>query len=241
MRAINLGDQVPSLVGVMILLDRSGSMKEIQAPMEEQFQVFLAEQRAANPDGMWVSVHQFDTRANYDMDYDVMHDRTPLAQVTTLGLQPRGWSPVRDALVRFAQEARKIIDDPQDVTERLLLVVITDGQDNRSRNASWADVRELMQGLESAQVETIWLGTTAAVMEVHAEMQHMRDAGSTVAYDPSAVGVAYAYGGLRSATMSMRSGGTAKSAVADYAADADMARADLLRERMADRLKSRKP
>jgi hypothetical protein len=229
MRAVDLGDRQPQTVGVMILLDRSGSMKTISAAMEEQFAAFLAEQRGLAPDGMWLSLHQFDCEEG-GLEYQVVYDRVPLAQVPdSLQLRPRGWTPLRDALCRFALEARRVIDDPADETERLLLVIVTDGDENRSRAHTWDEVRELMQGLESAQVETIWLGTTDAILQAQAEMpMAMASPGATVSYTADSAGVRHAYGGLRAATMGMRVGASSRQSVAHYTDDADATLEELI-------------
>lgn len=206
----------PRLVGVMVLLDRSGSMKTIRQPMEDGFAQFLTDNRAANPDGMWLTLHQFDTEGYGDLSYEVTYDRTPLRDVGALNLKPRGWTPLRDALCRFALDARRVIDDPLDPTEKLLLVIITDGDENRSTKHSWDDVRELMSGLESTDCETVWLGTTAALLEAQNEMPAFAAPGGAISYTADEVGVKYASAGLSRASLSMRVGSSARAATADY-------------------------
>lgn len=213
-RAINIHTNEllpPALVGVMVLLDRSGSMAAIQAPMEQAFAEFVAQQRSAGEDGLWLTLHQFDHES-----YDVTYDRASLSQVGGLGLVPRGNTPLVDCLWQFGLEARRVIDDPADETERLLLVVVTDGQENASKARTWSQVKELFDGLEGADCETIWLGTTAAIMEAQAAMPTFAQAGATLGYAATAQGVAYAYGGLSSSTLAYRAGHSARSAMRDY-------------------------
>lgn len=208
-RAINLTGEMqpPSLVGVMVLLDRSGSMKDIRRPMVDAFKQFLDEQKAASPDGMWLSLHQFDSGHDYGMKYEVAYDRKPLAEVHALVLNPGGGTPLRDALHRFGQAARDIIADEQDETERLVLVVITDGGDNTPGQAhGWDEVRELMLSLDSDTCETIWLGTTAALLEVKDELPSFQAAGASLAYAPTEQGVQYMARGMSMSVASVRSG-----------------------------------
>ena len=40
-------------------------------------------------------------------------------------------------------------------------LIITDGGENSSRKRAWPEVRELLQGLDSTDCETIWFGTSA--------------------------------------------------------------------------------
>lgn len=208
----------PSLVGVMVLCDRSGSMKDIRAPMEQAFADFVTNQKAIGEDGMWVTLHQFDSEG-----YDTVYDRTPLAQVGSLQLNPRGGTPLRDSLYKFAQTARAIVDDPNDPTERLLLVVITDGEENHSKTYTWEQVREIMKGIESTECETIWLGTTAALLEAQDELETFKMAGASVTYDvaqPHSVG--YAGSTFTVASAGMRSGGSARGMSANYMSSTDV-------------------
>jgi hypothetical protein len=212
-RAISLDGNLlpPSLVGVMVLVDRSGSMSTIQQPMERAFAEFIAAQKAAQPDGMWVTVHQFDSEG-----YDVTYDRTPLDQVGALGLNPRSGTPLIDALYRFGSAARAIVDDANDQTQRLLLVIITDGGENQSRLHTWAQVRELMQGLSTTECESIWLGTTSAILEAQDQLQTFAQAGAAATYTASAQGVGYAATAMHVATRSLRAGGAPRRAMAHF-------------------------
>lgn len=226
-RAIDLSGvtQPPTLVGVMILLDRSGSMSSIQAPMEAAFEKFLADQKEAMPDGMWLSLHQFDSGQSGQLKYQKVYDRKPLLEVGPLGLQPSGGTPLRDALWRFGREARSVIDDVNDPTESLVLIIITDGEENTSKAHSWSEVRKLIQGLESSACETVWLGTSSALLQAQAEVPTFAQAGGSLSYTPDASGVMYAAQGFTAAVASARVGTLTRSAMATYtsAGDADSA------------------
>lgn len=239
----------PALVGVMVLLDRSGSMQDIKAPMEAAFAAFVEEQRALSPDGMWLSLHQFDSGGPSSLGmlrYVKTYDRKPLTEVGGLDLHPAGGTPLRDALWRYGCEARAILDDPTDETERLLLVVITDGQENSSQEHAWPEVRTLLEGLETADCEIIWLGTDEALLEAQHAMPAMATPGTATPMAATAQGVNYGYGGLRAASLGIRSGESAKAASyaftsttaadATYAATDDyMAKAlDAAKQKLAD-------
>lgn len=226
MRAISLSGDLaaPSLVGVMILLDESGSMKDIKAPMETAFQQFVAEQRAAAPDGMWLSLHRFTSGTADALRYTRAYERRPLADVGPLTIHPSGGTPLRDALWTFGHAARAVIDDPADPTERLVLVIITDGGENTSRQHQWPEVRELIQGLDGAQSESLWLGTTAALLEAQAEVATFRNAGATLSYAADAAGASYGLRGMSASVGAVRTGHSARAAMADYTAvDVDTA------------------
>lgn len=202
----------PSLVGVMILLDRSGSMERVKTDMERAFDEFVRDQRAVQPEGLWLTLHQFDGSG-----YDVVYDRTPITRVGGLDLRPRGSTPLRDALWRFCGAARAVIDDANDPTERLLLVIITDGKDEDSaQTRKWAEVREQYEGLQSVDVESIWIGTSAAIMEAVEQMPTFALAGATVSNTATPTGVHYGARGMGVAAHAMRAGNSARGMTASY-------------------------
>lgn len=225
-RAISLDGSLlpPDLVGVMVLLDRSGSMAAVKKPMESAYAEFLTAQRALNPAGMWVSLYQFDSKdpnwaaqlgSTETLSFEACYERSPLAEAAPLVITPRGGTPLRDALFRFATLAQAIVDDAADPTQRLLLVVVSDGEENTSRDHGWPEVKALLDGLKSDACELIYLGTSESVVGAvaHAGVA----AGSTLSWQPDSAGVAYASHGLTYATTMMRSSGVSASAsLANY-------------------------
>jgi hypothetical protein len=201
----------PKTVGVMVLLDRSGSMRAIQAPMTAAFAEFVAAQRADTSGRLWLSLHQFDS-----MGYARTYDCRPIEEVGVLGLMPRGDTPLRDALVEFCGHAKAVIDDPDNDAERLLLLIVTDGQENASRHHTWADVRQAIAAVEGPDCELIFLGTSAALLEAEDKLETFTAPGATVPYEPTEVGVNYMSGSAGSALSAFRVGNSARSATADY-------------------------
>jgi hypothetical protein len=221
--------QPPTLVGVMVLLDRSGSMRGIRPAMEDAFAQFVAAQKALPGADLWLTLHQFD-----DEGYDVTYDRVPLADVGSLHLVPRGNTPLRDSLYRFATAAKAVIDDPADQTERLLLVVVTDGQENASTQHTWSQVRAKLGEVEGPDCEVIFMGTSAAVLEAEDQLATFKQAGGTVAWQPTAQGVGYAAGGMVAAVSAMKLGHSARGITRSYLSATDggehvMSQAELLR------------
>lgn len=213
-RAVSLTGELlpPSLVGVMVLLDRSGSMGSLKAPMEKAFKDFVTNQKSIAEEGMWVTLHQFDSEG-----YDEVYNRTPLANVGALHLAPRGGTPLRDALYSFVKTAREVIDDANDPTERLLLVIITDGQENASTKYTWEQVREAIKGIESTDCETMWLGTSAAIMEAQQQVSTFQRAGASVTYDPNnAASIGYAGSTFTVAATGMRTNSSARGMSMNY-------------------------
>lgn len=213
----------PKTVGVMILLDRSGSMGRIKRQMEEAFGEFVAGQRAISDDGMWLSLYQFDGNG-----YDACYERVPLHSVGPLVLVPRGSTPLIDAMHRFGEQAAAVIADQGDKTERLLLVFISDGGENASHSHTWAEVKAQLDGLRQADCEAIFFGTMESVLE------GQQDAGipavATMVWDQSQAGVNGLMGAMSYVATMYRGGAAAGQSLGAYAADSTAAVPDAIRE-----------
>lgn len=221
MRGMQLGGAIvagQSTLGIMVLLDRSGSMGTIKDQMDQAFADFVAAQRIAHPD-TWLTLVQFDRAyRGPDLSEEVVYDRVPIGAVTGLGLKPRGGTPLRQALMSFAARAQAILADPDDPTDRLLCVVVTDGQHNVPTAISWGQVREALQGLETVASEVLWLGTEAALLEARDQAQLIPQA-SAVVFDDQDVN--HSYGALQAAAQAFARGASAKTASVSYLASTD--------------------
>ena len=111
------------------LLDRSGSMEEVRGAVVEGLADFLREQHTADPEARFTLV-QFD-----DVDpHDVVIDARPLADVapmTSEGFQPRGSTPLYDAIGALIKRVdAHVADGGHDADQ--VVVVMTDGMENSS-------------------------------------------------------------------------------------------------------------
>ena len=209
-RGMNVGGEAapPMLVGVMVLLDRSGSMKNIRDPMVAAFSQFLGEQRAIMADGMWLTLHQFDSNG-----YDTCYEKRPLADAGPAATR-------RDAAARRALHVRDGGACGHRRPSR------RDGAPPAGHHHGWRGEPEhgalvergarAVQGLESADCESVWLGTTSAVLEAQDNLPVMASPGATLTYGADAAGVNYMSAGFSAATATFRSGGSARSGLSDY-------------------------
>lgn len=121
---------------ITVLLDRSGSMQSIKPAMESAFNEFIQGHKV-NPTTK-VTLIQFDD----GNDQDVVFQSVPVGAVEKLILHPRGGTPLVDAFVktidRTGDRLRGMAES--DRPDQVLLVVITDGQENASRLYKRSDV-----------------------------------------------------------------------------------------------------
>lgn len=113
---------------IVFVVDRSGSMSNIAADMRGGFDALIAEQRK-EPGECKVTLTQFDDK------YDIVYAGKMIAEVPALDLVPRGQTALLDALGRTidAVGARLASTKEEDRPSKVLFVVITDGQENASR------------------------------------------------------------------------------------------------------------
>jgi hypothetical protein len=173
---------------ITVVLDRSGSMSSIRDDMNGGFAAFVADQQGL-PGTCLVSMVQFDGTAT-----EVRYVGTPIGEVGPLDLSPRGNTPLLDAvafsirltgerLAALAEEARP---------ENVLLLIITDGQENASKHTTAAALKSTIEHQRAVyKWDFIYLG---ANVNSFAEAQAMGiPPERTADYDADATGVRTAW------------------------------------------------
>ena len=126
---------------IAVLLDRSGSMGDIKDDAIGGFNCFLKEQKAAGSNATLTLV-QFDTEST-----DVVHESMPILEVPDLNhqtFQPRGGTPLLDALGQTIDSTGRALAAIPEANRpnKVVFVVITDGQENSSHQHTKASVKE---------------------------------------------------------------------------------------------------
>jgi len=127
------------LTRLVILADRSGSMGHIQKDMNGGIHQLLADQ-AKEPGGILVDVVTFDTEVEFPFT-GVRPD-----DIKTDIIQARGGTALNDALgmtiVRLGEELATLDEDDRPGT--VIFVVVTDGEENSSREYTTLQVKALV-------------------------------------------------------------------------------------------------
>lgn len=153
---------------ITVLLDRSASMSNIKAAMEEGFDGFILRHRETP--STRVTLVQFDqyydmnflTRSEFETDVQTIYANLPVADVPRLQLVPRGNTPLIDALCKTidATGARLKSLKEDDRPKAVLFLIITDGQENCSRSFTRADARKRVEHQEKTyDWQFIFLGS----------------------------------------------------------------------------------
>lgn len=114
---------------IIFILDASGSMSMLRDECIAGFNKFVGAQRTASTDARL-------TLTTFSTDYTVVHNGVPLADVPELDkhtYQPGGGTALLDAVGRTIDEVRKRLDDDDQTPDAVVLAIMTDGQENMSK------------------------------------------------------------------------------------------------------------
>lgn len=124
---------------IAVLMDRSGSMRSIQADAEGAVNVFIDEQKRL--DGKCtIRLSQFDDT------YEEVYPSTDINAVPQYSLYPRGMTALTDAIAKtvndFGAELSALSEDDRPGT--VIVVIVTDGLENSSREYTAESVKALI-------------------------------------------------------------------------------------------------
>jgi Ca-activated chloride channel family protein len=124
-------EDVPVAVG--ILIDNSGSMRDKRRAVNQAALNFV---KASNPDDQ-VFIVNFNDEFYLDQDFT---SKVPLLQAALERIESRGGTAMYDAVVASAEHLKKSAR-----LEKKILLVITDGEDNASRESLDRAIRRLQE------------------------------------------------------------------------------------------------
>jgi len=129
---------------IVIIMDRSGSMSNISKDMEGGIKEFINEQKQ-NKGEILV------TYARFDDDYELVFENKPIEEVEEIVLSPRGMTALLDAIGKTISSVSERISDlsEDNQPERVLFVIITDGQENASKEYSREQIVDLISTNEN--------------------------------------------------------------------------------------------
>lgn len=173
----------PGLTLIAALLDRSGSMQTIRTDTEGGFDAYIAAQRGEPGDAV-VTLAQFDDR------YDLVYSGKPIADVSPLVLEPRGMTALLDGIGRLVTDiGAELAARPEDERpSKVIVMVLTDGHENSSREWTPAGIRDLIRQQEQVYSwEFLFLGANIDAVTVGQSLGFAADRSLT--YGASKAGV----------------------------------------------------
>jgi hypothetical protein len=177
---------------IVVILDRSGSMEPLREATVESFNQFVKAQREIWQDCS-VKLVQFDTE--YEVVFDKPLNEAPL--LTQATFVPRGATALLDAQGRTIVEVGRELAalEESERPAKVIVVTLTDGLENSSKEYSRTRVAELVQQQRDIyKWEFVYLGANQDAVRVAATMNI-----------PAASSMTYGYnsGGARAAMWSV--------------------------------------
>ena len=143
-----------------ILLDRSGSMITRWDEALRGVNAYV-EQLAKDKVDTGVTVAVFDTTPTGKLDFVVVRDRiTPstFKPVTKDDAEPRNGTPLSDAVGAIVGLARKGVPITGEQYEKVAIIIVTDGEENSSREYSVAQAKALLDDCRKDGWQVLFIG-----------------------------------------------------------------------------------
>lgn len=180
-------------VEIVVIMDRSGSMSSVRDEAIGGFNNFLANQQAL-PGAANLTVVQFDDQYEVPVDGVKLKDVKPFTKEDFI---PRGMTAMNDAIGRAL--TKLLTKNPK----KAIICVITDGEENSSKEFSYAKVKELVNEAESKGWEIVFLASGIDVKKKACELGILR--GTVIGTTSDAVGEISKYMALNASTTLYRS------------------------------------
>lgn len=149
---------------IICIVDRSGSMMSIRDDAIGGFNSMLEEQKAV-PGEASVTLVLFDHEILTPIDRMSIKDVPPLTQDTFV---PRGSTALLDAIGVTLNKARQF--QPKGPDHKWIVVIITDGQENSSREWNRENVKKLTDELTDKGWEFVYVAANQDAFAVGAAM-----------------------------------------------------------------------
>lgn len=153
------------LTELVFILDRSGSMGGLETDTIGGYNAMLAKQQAMEGEC-------FMTTILFDDRYELLHDRIDIRGVSPISSKEyyvRGSTALLDAVGRTLRKIENVQAHTAEEfrSEKVMVVIITDGYENASREFSQAQVKEMIASHKTKdQWEFVFLGANIDAVEV---------------------------------------------------------------------------
>jgi len=193
------------LTEIVLILDRSGSMEETKKDAEGGLKNFVDKQKET-PGECVLTFYRFDTII------ECVFAEKKLADITKddLILDPRGGTALLDAEGKAITEVgQRLSEKPEDQRpEHVIVVIVTDGEENSSKKFSVQDINEMItKQRDIYKWEFIYIGANQDAIATAVKMGIAP--GNALTYSQNRVGTQSSYAAVAMATSRVRTGSTA--------------------------------
>ena len=188
---------------IIFVVDRSGSMSSIANDVIGGYNKFITDQKALKHGTCDVTFYQFDT------EYEAVYENTPIDFVKDLDNKtfvPRGGTALLDAVGTTIKNVGDHLAKLQESErpEKVLVVIITDGEENSSRSYNWNKIKQAVEHQTNVyKWQFTYIGANQNAWQVGSNLGISADASLT--YAANSLGTANAFDSLSTNTRSYRS------------------------------------
>ena len=204
------------LTEIVFILDRSGSMGGLEKDTIGGYNSMIAKQKNEEGEALISTVL-------FDNETEVLHDRVPLSKIEPITEKEyfvRGSTALLDAVggaIHHIGNVHKYARE-EDVPEKTLFIITTDGMENSSREYSYAKVKKMVERQkEKYNWEFIFLG--ANIDAVSVANQFGVDRSRAVRYECDSAGTALNYKVMSKMVSCARACGSSAEMAAAFDAD----------------------
>ena len=184
---------------IILIADRSGSMFSIQTDAQGGINSFIKEQQKQGNANL--------TLIEFDDNIDAVYKQTDIKDVQDYILSPRGATALYDAIGVTLANADNVT-----TTGKKIVVIVTDGGENASREWTQKAVFDRIDSLKEKGWDFLFLAANQDAMQIGTSLG--MDAGETLNFASTSEGASAAYAVATSYTSNLR-GGWSKSAAMD--------------------------
>ena len=191
------------LTELVFILDRSGSMHGLEKDTIGGFNSVIESQKKEEGEAIVSTVL-------FDHEREVIHDRIDIKEIRPMtedDYQVRGSTALIDAIgcsIKHIKNVHKYIRE-EDVPEKTLFVINTDGYENSSHIYSSDEVKKMIKKMKEKNWEFMFLG--ANIDSVETAKHFGINEGSVANYVADGIGLGSMYGSMKKAVSNFRSGG----------------------------------
>lgn len=129
------------LTEIIVVLDRSSSMRAVADETVHSFNNFVKEQKEAKTGRCLLTLTQFNT------NYEIVYSGKPIEDVPPLDFRPSGMTALLDAVGRTINEVgQRLKDVPEEQRPgNVVMVILTDGEENSSRECHKGQIETMVK------------------------------------------------------------------------------------------------
>jgi uncharacterized protein YegL len=191
---------------ISVVLDRSGSMASCLKDTIGGFNQFLKTQKELEGEATM-------TLVQFDDQYEMLMDMVPITNASELNDKtyvPRGWTALLDAIGRTINSVEFKIAEKDEKPEKVIFVIITDGEENKSREFNREQIMKMIDAHRSENKwEFVFIGANQDAIKAGGDIGVR--AASSLNYVATSAGTTDMYASLTKCMTSYRSRSLDKS------------------------------